>query len=72
MARPGRMIDQVSGMPYYLFGVRIADDERAKLADLELIPGMPAEVFIRTGERTVLSYLLKPLTDGFARAFKGD
>ncbi|TGS90627.1 hypothetical protein EN856_38870, partial [Mesorhizobium sp. M8A.F.Ca.ET.213.01.1.1] len=39
---------------------------------LELKPGMPAEVFLRTGERTVLSYLLKPLTDQASRAFRGD
>lgn len=36
---------------------------------MKLLPGMPAEVHITTGERTALSYLLKPLQDQFAKAF---
>jgi HlyD family type I secretion membrane fusion protein len=67
-----RLIEEASREPYYLVAARIPDAELAKLQGLELVPGMPAEVFIRTGERTALSYLLKPLTDGMARAFKDD
>lgn len=67
-----RLIEETSREPYYLVAARIPDAELAKLQGLELVPGMPAEVFIRTGERTALSYLLKPLTDGMARAFKDD
>lgn len=37
---------------------------------VSLVPGMPVEAFIRTGERTAMSYLLKPLTDQFSRAMK--
>lgn len=37
-----------------------------------LMPGIPAEVFIRTGERTPLDYLLKPFTSYFSRAFRED
>lgn len=54
------------------FPVRIALDP-ADLADAgkrDLRPGMPAEVFIQTGERTMLSYLTRPLRDQFARAFR--
>ena len=40
-------------------------------AGLSLVPGMPVEAFIQTGERTVLSYLTKPFTDQASRAFKG-
>ncbi len=65
-----RLTDDKTRETYYLVSIRIPDPELAKLNDLELVQGMPAEVFIATGERTALSYLLKPLTDGFARAFK--
>ena len=37
---------------------------------LELIPGMPVEAYIQTGERTPLSFLTKPLSDYFAKAFR--
>jgi HlyD family secretion protein len=37
---------------------------------LKLVPGMPVEAFIRTGERTMLSYLIKPLSDQARRAFR--
>lgn len=47
------------------------DDEKACLEDTrKLVPGMPAEVHVQTGERSVWSYLMKPLTDQIARAFK--
>ena len=45
--------------------------EIARLGGLKLVPGMPVEAFIQTGERTVLSYLMKPLTDQLNRAFRG-
>ncbi len=70
LASADRMVDEKTREPYYLVSVRIPEIELAKLKDLELLPGMPAEVFIATGERTALSYLLKPLADGLARAFK--
>ena len=44
----------------------------AKAGALELKPGMPAEAFLKTGDRTVLSYLLKPLVDQASRAFRSD
>jgi HlyD family secretion protein len=63
--------DQNSGMSFYRVDLEIDEGELAKLPDgMVLIPGMPAEAFIRTGERTPLSYLLKPLTDYFAKAFR--
>ena len=43
---------------------------RTARAKLKLIPGMPVEAFIATGERTAISYLVKPITDQFARAFR--
>jgi HlyD family secretion protein len=44
--------------------------EIARLGDVKLIPGMPVEAFVQTGERTVMSYLIKPLQDQFMRAFR--
>jgi HlyD family secretion protein len=42
----------------------------ARLRDLKIIPGMPVEVFVQTGSRTMLSYMLKPLTDQLTRTFR--
>lgn len=66
------LVDQATGTPFYLVGIRIDPAELTKLEGLELRPGMPAEVFVNTGERTALSYLLKPLADGLARAMRDD
>jgi HlyD family secretion protein len=62
--------DQRTGQTYYVTRVAIPPEELARLDDAKLIPGMPAEVFVQTGERQVLSYLVKPLRDQLARAFK--
>jgi HlyD family secretion protein len=45
-------------------------EEITKLGDVRLTPGMPVEAFIQTGERTMLSYLVKPLHDQLKRAFR--
>ncbi|MBL7406523.1 HlyD family type I secretion periplasmic adaptor subunit, partial [Escherichia coli] len=47
-------------------------EDLARLNGIKLVPGMPAEVFIQTGERTMFSYLIKPLSDQVRRAFKED
>lgn len=65
-----RLQDPVTGRPYYRVMIDIPAAERARLGDLQLLPGMPAEAFIGTGERSPLSYLLKPLTDQVQRAFR--
>jgi HlyD family secretion protein len=62
--------DQRSGQPYYLVRIALAAEEIARLTGLKLVPGMPVETFIRTEQRTMLSYLLKPLTDQARRAFR--
>jgi len=48
----------------------MAPGEIARLGDVKLIPGMPAEAFVQTGDRTVMSYLMKPLSDQVMRAFR--
>ncbi len=56
--------------PYYLARLEVDPGELAKGDELNLIPGMPVEVFFKTGERTAFTYLVKPLTDQFERAFR--
>ena len=50
--------------------VQIIDGEASRLGSKSIVPGMPAEVMITSASRTVLSYLTKPLTDQFNRAFR--
>jgi HlyD family type I secretion membrane fusion protein len=63
-------VDPKTGQNYYI--ARLQMDEKASKAigDLKLVPGMPVEVFISTGERTALSYLAKPFTDQMHHAFR--
>lgn len=63
--------DPQSGQFYYAVGVRVPSDEIARLKGARLVPGMPAETFFRTDGRTLLSYLLKPLTDHWQYMFSG-
>lgn len=63
-------LDPQSGQSYYMARVAIDEAAREKLGDLKLLPGMPVEVFISTGERTALSYFVKPFSDQFAKAFR--
>ena len=62
--------EQQTGLAYYIARISISAAEMNKVPNITLIPGMPAEVHIRTSERTAMSYMLKPLQDQFARAFK--
>lgn len=62
--------DPRGGAPYFVARIRIDESELDRLDGLVLVPGMPAEVFIQTGERLAISYLLKPLVETLARAFK--
>lgn len=65
-----RFTDERSGASFYKVAIEVDDKERARLGDLKLVPGMPVEVFIQTGERSLLSYITKPLRDQFNRAFR--
>jgi HlyD family secretion protein len=62
--------DERSGLSYYTIRAAMSADEVARLGDVSLVPGMPVEVFVKTGDRKVLSYLVKPLSDQIARAFR--
>jgi HlyD family secretion protein len=67
---PDVTTDQRTGQSYYTIRVSMPPEEVARLGDVKLIPGMPAEAFVQTGERTLLSYLIKPLSDQLMRAFR--
>ena len=66
------MIDPNTGMSYYLARVEVTSEGMSELGDLELLPGMPAEVLITTGSRTLLQYLFKPFSNALARSFIED
>jgi membrane fusion protein, type I secretion system len=67
---PDATADQRTGQSFYTVRIGVKASELAKLGAVKLLPGMPVEVFIKTGERNVLSYFLKPLDDQVARAFR--
>jgi light-regulated signal transduction histidine kinase (bacteriophytochrome) len=66
---PDTTKDQQSGTSYFTVRIMLPEEERRRLAGLQLSSGMPAEVFMQTGSRTMLSYLFKPILDQFERAF---
>lgn len=65
-----RVTDERSGQSWYKARIDVSEEERKRLGDLKLIPGMPVEVFVQTRERSLLSYITKPLRDQFSRAFR--
>lgn len=67
---PTSVVDDKSGAAFYRVAVDIPDAELAKLDGKKLIPGMPVEGNVPSASRSVLSYLLKPLTDHFNRALR--
>ena len=62
--------DQRTGQSYYLVRISMTADEVGRLGDVKLTPGMPVEAFIQTGDRTLVSYLVKPLHDQLMRSFR--
>ena len=65
-----RDVDQQTGAAYYRATVEVPKKEQRKLEDVTLIPGMPVEAFVQGSDRTLLNYILKPLTDELMRAFR--
>ena len=62
--------DDLSGMTYYRVTLAPLAADLPKLEGHTLLPGMPVEAYLKTEDRTPLSYLTKPLTDYFGRAFR--
>jgi HlyD family secretion protein len=61
--------DKGSNASYYTVMVTLPASERRRAGDLQLVAGMPAELFLQTTSRTMMSYLFKPITDQLARMF---
>jgi membrane fusion protein, type I secretion system len=64
--------DKENTPPYYWVRIELLEGELARLGELEIKPGMPAEAMMTAQDRTVLSYFLKPMTDQLARAFRDE
>lgn len=62
--------DEKTGQSYYTVRVALERDEVKRLGDVKVVPGMPVEAMITTDNRTVLSYLTKPLRDQIAKSFR--
>jgi HlyD family secretion protein len=62
--------DQRTGQSYYTVRIALPAQQLERLGNVKLLPGMPVEAFVQTGDRTMLSYLMKPLHDQFVRAFR--
>lgn len=67
-----RLLDKRTDQPYYAAKIRVPDSQTAGIDGIRIVPGMPAEVFIKTGRGTVALYALKPMLDSFNRAFRED
>jgi HlyD family secretion protein len=63
-------VDQRTSASYYTLRISLTREEISRLGDVTLVPGMPVESFVQTGERKVISYLTKPLSDQVMRAFR--
>ncbi|MDA7965352.1 HlyD family type I secretion periplasmic adaptor subunit [Ruegeria sp.] len=64
--------DPVTGAVYYSAEVEVSTDEFAKIQDKDLVPGMPVEIMVSTGERLVASYLSRPIRDAMSRTFRDE
>ncbi len=58
-----RLVDERSGLPYYQLKAKVAPEGMKMVAHLQIRPGMPVDLFVKTGERTMLNYILKPILD---------
>jgi protease secretion system membrane fusion protein len=58
-----RLTDEKTGTPYYKLKAKVAPEGLKKIAALAIRPGMPVEIFVKTGERSLMSYLMKPIFD---------
>ena len=67
---PDAVLDEATGQPFFRVQLSVTPAELDRLGDLAIVPGMPVEAFLQTGERSVLSYLVRPLTDQIDRAFR--
>ncbi|QUS55927.1 HlyD family type I secretion periplasmic adaptor subunit [Pseudovibrio brasiliensis] len=67
---PDLLEDPKTGLSFYMAELTISEDEMDKLGGKNLVPGMPVEAFIQTENRTVISYIMKPMVDQIAHAMR--
>ncbi|TFZ00699.1 HlyD family type I secretion periplasmic adaptor subunit [Ramlibacter henchirensis] len=67
-----RLVDEKTGQPYYAVKAKVAPEGMKMVSQLQIRPGMPVDMFVKTGERTMMSYLLKPMIDNARMALKED
>lgn len=58
-----RLVDEKSGQPFYSVKAKVAPEGMKMISNLQIRPGMPVDLFVKTGERTMMNYLLKPIFD---------
>ncbi len=58
-----RLIDEITKQPYYKLKAKVAPEGMKMVAHLQIRPGMPVDLFVKTGERTMMNYILKPILD---------
>ena len=69
---PDRLVDQETNLPYYSAEIKLVEEDLSLLRGMTLVPGMPAEVLIKTGERTMLGYITSPMRRGLSRSLTED
>jgi HlyD family secretion protein len=69
---PDRLVDRRTDQPYYAAKIKVDDKRLTELDEVQMIPGMPVQVMIKTGESTAALYFLKPFLDSINRAFRED
>ena len=62
-------VNEVDGSSYYKIIVKVPDTQLKDMANVDIVPGMPAQVMVSTGEQTLLTYLLDPVIGGLGTAF---
>lgn len=67
-----RLIDQETDMPYYSAEIKLLEEDLFLLDGMSLVPGMPVEVLIKTGQRTMLGYVTSPMNRTFSRSLIED
>lgn len=67
-----RFVDENTGEPYYKLQARVAPEGIKMIVDLQIKPGMPVDLFVKTGERTMMNYILKPILDHLKMAMTED
>ena len=67
-----KITDERTGQAYYSAKIELTPDSYTKLGNMELLPGMPADVLINTGERTLFEYLMQPISNAWAKAMIED